>query len=299
MQTLTDQLREVASAAAQIGDGAAGYAVLTDADLLDAQTQLGLIRRRYETQAAWAAGEISRRSSRELGFTGLAKRNGFLTPVELIQSASGGTRAEAVKLVAVGTLMGQTEAAEDLQQADRCSPFAVGPWLAVVAGAVRSGTLSVDAAEAIRQGLGQIDPGVPAEKLAEPAAFLVGEAASLNVEQLHRRARRLCDQLDAVGPTVTGPRPGAKLTTSMSGKPTTAQPTRPMASCSARPTTYCCTTLLLHNNGWHIRRTRADYWLLPPATLHTDQTPIPMPSKSSLMLELFSPTQSTPTPQKR
>ena len=45
--------------------------------------------------------------------------------------------------------------------------------------------------------------------------------------------------------------------------------------------------LLLHNNGWHVVRTEADYWLIPPVTRDADQKPIPMPSKSPLMLELF------------
>ncbi|MGO4102527.1 DUF222 domain-containing protein [Leifsonia sp. YAF41] len=211
-QPLPDQLRDAASAVARIGDGAAGYAALSDADLLESQTQLGLIRRSFETHAAWAAGEIARRSTRELGFSGLAQRNGFLSPVELIQSATGGTRTEAVKLVAVGTLLTQTEADEELQhQLRQADPDSLtdeqraalaglaAPWLAVVAGAVRSGTLSVDAAEAIRKGLGDIDPGVPADKLAAAAEFLLGEAGTLNADQLLRRARRLRDQLDAEG----------------------------------------------------------------------------------------------------
>ncbi|MGO4104426.1 DUF222 domain-containing protein [Leifsonia sp. YAF41] len=211
-QPLPDQLRDAASAVARIGDGAAGYAALSDADLLESQTQLGLIRRSFETHAAWAAGEIARRSSRELGFSGLAQRNGFLSPVELIQSATGGTRAEAVKLVAVGTMLTQTEADEELQhQLRQADPDSLtdeqraalaglaAPWLAVVAGAVHAGTLSVDAAEAIRKGLGDIDPGVPADKLAAAAEFLLGEAGTLNADQLLRRARRLRDQLDAEG----------------------------------------------------------------------------------------------------
>ncbi|GAA3869143.1 HNH endonuclease signature motif containing protein [Leifsonia kafniensis] len=199
MQNLTDQLRQAAVASADIGDGAAGYAALNELDLLDSQKQIARIRRNYDTHAAWVAGEIARRSSRALGFSGLAQRHGFLTPEALIQSETGGTRAEAAKLVAVGTLMTDTEAAEELQQADPGSPFATLPWLAVVAGAVRAGTLSIDAAEAIRKGLGDIDPGVPAEKLAAAAQFLLEEAASLNADQLLRRARRLRDELDADG----------------------------------------------------------------------------------------------------
>ncbi|GAA3880545.1 hypothetical protein GCM10022381_23520 [Leifsonia kafniensis] len=207
MQNLTDQLRQAAVASAEIGDGAAGYAALGEADLLESQKQLARIRRNYDTHAAWVAGEIARRSSREFGFSGLAQRHGFLTPEALIQSDTGGTRAEAAKLVAVGTLMVDTEAAEgaaERRQADPDAPLTelpelAAPWLAVVAGAVRAGTLSIDAAEAIRKGLGDIDPGVPAEKLAAAAQFLLEEAATLNADQLLRRARRLRDELDADG----------------------------------------------------------------------------------------------------
>ena len=199
MRNLADQLREAATAAALVDVGAAGYANLSDDELLEVQKQLVTIRRQYETHAAWAAGEIARRSSRELGFSGLAQRKGFLTPEALIQSSTGGTRTDAAKLIAVGVVMGETEAAEDLREADPTSPFSTLPWLAVVAQAVRSGTVSLDAAEAIRKGLGDIDPAVSAEKLAAAALFLLGEAASLNADQLHRRARRLRDQLDADG----------------------------------------------------------------------------------------------------
>jgi hypothetical protein len=211
-QSVTDQLRQAATAVASIGEGSAAFMALTDDALLRAQGEIVTLRRHAETYAAWAAGEIARRSSRELGFDGLAQRNGFLSPVELIQSATGGTRAEAVKLVAIGTLMTQSETTEavlDLAKTDPDTPpierYGVElagltmPWLGVVASAVRAGTLSVDAAEAIRKGLGDIDPGVPAEKLAAAAEFLLEEATALNADQLLRRARRLRDQLDADG----------------------------------------------------------------------------------------------------
>ena len=199
MGNLIEQLERATAASAAIGDSAAGYAALSEEDLLHSHAQIALIRRHWDKQAAFSAGEIARRSSPELGNAGLAQRNGFITPEALIQSTSGSTRAEAAKLVAVGTLMTQTEAAEELHQADPGSPFAGLPWLAVIASAVSNGSLSVDAAEAIRKGLGDVDPAVPAEKLAAAATFLLGEARTLNADLLLRRARRLRDALDADG----------------------------------------------------------------------------------------------------
>jgi hypothetical protein len=44
--------------------------------------------------------------------------------------------------------------------------------------------------------------------------------------------------------------------------------------------------LLLHNNGWEIKRDGADYSLIPPATVDPAQQAKPMPSKSSAYREL-------------
>ena len=48
--------------------------------------------------------------------------------------------------------------------------------------------------------------------------------------------------------------------------------------------------LTLHNNGWQIIREGSNYWLIPPARLDPDQTPIPFHSKSLLIRKL----QKTP-----
>jgi hypothetical protein len=46
--------------------------------------------------------------------------------------------------------------------------------------------------------------------------------------------------------------------------------------------------LLIHNNGWRVTRERSDYFLVPPRTLDSAQTPIPMPSKSALVRQIAS-----------
>lgn len=73
------------------------------------------------------------------------------------------------------------------------------PWLGGLTPAVAAGTLSTDAAESIRAGLGQPSEGVTADDLADAAAQLSVEARLLDADQLSRRARQLRDELDAVG----------------------------------------------------------------------------------------------------
>ncbi|TFB60492.1 DUF222 domain-containing protein [Cryobacterium sp. Sr3] len=75
------------------------------------------------------------------------------------------------------------------------------PWQAPIARGVTAGTLSVDAAEAIRAGLGQIDAAVTAEKLRVALAALLTEAPSLNADEVFKRARRMRDRLDQAGIT--------------------------------------------------------------------------------------------------
>src|SRR5882757_8675885 len=122
------QLRESADAVARLG---LDFSAFADGSLLDAQRVLAEHRRTVDVFSVALAGEIARRSSRELGYAGLAARSGFLSPEALIQSVSGGYRAEAARHVAVGSALD--------------SP---------VGAAVLSGAISVDAADAIQRGLG-------------------------------------------------------------------------------------------------------------------------------------------------
>jgi hypothetical protein len=144
----------------------ADVASLSDADLLDAQRGIALRRRELDVEAALIAGEIDRRSAREFGHGGLAQRAGFLSAEALIQSVTGGSRVEAARLVAVGSSLD--------------SPVGV---------AVLDGSISVDAAAAIKRGLGSTGA---------EAAPLLQQAAGLDADQLYKRARDLRDELDAL-----------------------------------------------------------------------------------------------------
>ena len=141
---------------------------MPDEELLEAQRSLAARIRALESESALVAAEIARRSSRELGYDGLAQRLGARTPERLVQALSGGSLSDARRLVRVGT--------------------ATEPWLEPTAG------LGVQQVDAIRSGLGG---ALPTDVLAGAAAQLAAEAATLDVDALARRAREVRDQLDA------------------------------------------------------------------------------------------------------
>jgi hypothetical protein len=153
----------------------------------------------------WIAAAIARRSHHELGYSGLAKRSGFVSPEALIQSVSGGSKAEAVKFVQLGTMLAAVEdaAVEDVAVGDGAvaDPLseALEPWQAPIARAVAAATLSVDAADSIRKGLSGIENSAATEDLRRAAETLIREAAITSADALFRRAREIRDGLDAAG----------------------------------------------------------------------------------------------------
>ncbi|TFC60391.1 DUF222 domain-containing protein [Cryobacterium sp. TMT2-15-1] len=212
MSNLADDLRQAADAVALLGSSCADFSALPDAEVLAGQKRIASIRRLVDTYAAWMAATIAERSRPELGHSGLAAQQGYLSPEALIQNSTGSSKGDAYKLVAVGTMIADAEAADRLVEAALSSPHtdaaevaqlaqlaAKVPWQAPIARAVTAGTLSVDAAESIRAGLGQIDTSVTAEKLAVALEALLAEVSSLNADQVFKQARRMRDRLDEAG----------------------------------------------------------------------------------------------------
>jgi hypothetical protein len=165
-------------------------AELPDAELMDVSRLAAEIRRRADAVAVLAAAELKYRSRPELGHSGLAQKLGVRTPEKLVQRLTGVTKREAGELIRVGEITATpgVASAPDLPS-----------WLGAVGAAVRSGSLTVTAADAIRTGLGTPCDGVPAEALARAAASLVQLAPSVTVEQLAIHARALRDDLDESG----------------------------------------------------------------------------------------------------
>lgn len=154
----------------------------TEADLRAALQITAAARRRVDAVLAGLSAEVERRSARELGHAGLAQRSGARTSDALVTQLTGVSGTEARQLVAIGTMLEDSE-----------------PWLADVAAAVSGGELSVGAAAAIRAGLGAPSAEVAADDLLDAAQRLVAEAPALPPEKVARRARELRDELDAAG----------------------------------------------------------------------------------------------------
>lgn len=219
MSNSSATLLVTATAVANVGGSISEISLLDDTALVEAGRAYAALQRAAQPYGAWIAGEIARRSSREHGFDGLAKREGFIDAAALVQSISGSSRTEAVKLVRVGQLIGASSgadahgevgdgaaAADGAADGGLDSPTGAGVaglndsrWQRPITNALAEGRLSVDAADAITRGLGPVDDGVSTDELQAAATILVGEAETMNVDRLHRAARRFRDDYDAAG----------------------------------------------------------------------------------------------------
>ena len=183
---------------------------LDDDQLVNAQRTIADARRALDTSASMIAGEIHHRSRPELGYSGLARRQGFRTPEKLVQHTTGSTARDATALVTVGALIHDAEAATSHNGGGDGTEVRE-PWLLAVGRAVASGALGVDAAQAIRTGLGRPGDaggvsaggvsagGVSAAQLGGAVLTLLAEAPGLHVDALLVRARQLRDELDVAG----------------------------------------------------------------------------------------------------
>lgn len=169
---------------------------LDDAALIATQHALADIKRMVDACSSLLAGEISHRSRRELGYSGLAQREGFRSAEALLQKATGSSSRDATTLVRVGVMMHDAMTAGETE---------VPPsWENLVGRAVSDGSITIQSAGAIRSGL---DPrpierdgrGMAVELLAVAATRLIADAQTLDVDSLFRRARDVRDELDAAG----------------------------------------------------------------------------------------------------
>ena len=229
-----DALVAAAANVARLGACSVDYDALSDAAVLAGQRTLAQAQRELDTRKAWMAKTLAQRSRWELGQSGLAAQQGFLNPEALIQELTGTSKVESRKLVGVGRMLAEAEEAEAQAAAfqaaeaeaeaarrlldealDPDSPDAVdpdaqdsavpllapapAPWHAPISHAVTGGSLSIDAAHALRTGLGDIDTVITGAALADALAGLLVDAASMNVDQLLKRARQVRDSLDEAG----------------------------------------------------------------------------------------------------
>lgn len=166
----------------EVPRGAAEYADADDAELLHVTRLVGELTRLVGVHGALAAGQIAERSKPALGAAGLARREGARTVEELLTTTMRVPGRDAASAVRVGRLT--TDA---------------GP-LAVVGASLGGGEVSVEAAEAIRAGLGDgVAGAVDADLLELAAEQLCDEARRLDPDRLRARAREVRDELDAAG----------------------------------------------------------------------------------------------------
>jgi hypothetical protein len=221
-----DALVDAAGEVARLGSCSSDYDALSDAAVLAGQKTLAQAQRELDTRKAWMAKTLSQRSRWELGQSGLAAQQGFLNPEALIQELTGTTKVESRKLVGVGRMLAEAEEAQ--AQADAAAveaarllldealdpafgpdnaldpvallvPSTPLPWHAPISQAVNNGTISIDAAHALRRGLGDIDTVVTGAVLADALTQLLADAQTMNVDRLLKAARQTRDALDEAG----------------------------------------------------------------------------------------------------
>ncbi|MCY7404078.1 MAG: HNH endonuclease [Cryobacterium sp.] len=222
MNNVALELTQAAAAVAALGGSSAEFSRLSDAQVLAARGPIADLLRLSNTAAALLAGTIAERSRPQWGQSGLAARQGFGNPTLMVQHATGLSRIDAGRLLAVGVLMSDTETAErlaaerlaadaardaaPLSPAPPVAPLPVVlpvvlpvPWQAPIVHAVADGRVSPGVADALLRGLGTLDQAITAEKLAAALRVLLATAPGMNTEQAYKRARRLRDDLDAAG----------------------------------------------------------------------------------------------------
>lgn len=193
--TFTGSLAAVRAAASALPTSVGAVRGLSDGSLIALQTELAEARRALDASASLIAGEIEHRSRPELGYAGLAQREGYRTPERLVQHITGSTARDASTLVHVGALVHEADAA----LLDTPLGELHEPWLTAVGLSVASGGLGLEAAQAIRSGLGVPTEAVTSAQLEAAVGTLLELAAHLHADELLKRARQLRDDLDLAG----------------------------------------------------------------------------------------------------
>jgi hypothetical protein len=177
----------------------AEYRGLSDEEFREAARLSNLLLRAAQVHGVVIAGELAHRSRPELGSAGLARREGFRTPEEMMRVTSGSTAREAAAAVRVGRLV--HESAEDSGVDSTTGEVLASErtWLAEVGRAVAAGAVSIDGAESIERGVGKPSVHVSEQTLTELVGQLCAEAEMLDADRLYRRARELRDELDDLG----------------------------------------------------------------------------------------------------
>lgn len=163
---------------------------MSDPGLMRVADALAQVRRDVDAVLARVAAEVGTRSGPEFGDVGFAKAQGFHNPVRLIAASTGGSRAEAARLIAVGaaTAERQTFTGERLPSRH---PH--------VAAALQASTIGIEAASAITSMLDRASMRAEPSRADVVEAALVELAAQVPFETLMRGVREAEARLDPDG----------------------------------------------------------------------------------------------------
>src|SRR5680860_34301 len=200
---------ELTGSLARSGISAASFAELSDDQSENTHRAIARLSREVATYLALSAANVATRSDWTLGREGLARKKGYPSPEDYVQTlggGGGGTKADTRRLIEAGTMATQAETARARQeQADRLArdfpeapPLEVHvPWFAALGTAVTDGTLGTDAATAIRRGLGEPAIGVTEAMLTDAVVRLIAQCQTVNADQAAKAARQRRDSIDA------------------------------------------------------------------------------------------------------
>ncbi|MDQ1529007.1 MAG: hypothetical protein QOH77_797 [Actinomycetota bacterium] len=194
-----ERFRSAVSVLTELPTEAQAYRVLGETDLLELNRLFATSQRILRGSGALIAGEIAHRSTPELGSEGLAQRAGHRTPEQFIKITTGATARDAVTAVKVGELMREAALSGEVDSASGEVATPAQPWLAPVTVALLSRSISIEAADAIRVGLGSPNSAITALQLEDAATQLCEAALSLDPDALAREARAFRDELDIGG----------------------------------------------------------------------------------------------------
>ena len=137
-------------------------------ELVELEKTTSAHQRHLDAIKTAAAGELARRSRRELGHAGLAAREGFRSPEAMLQSITGATGARPTNWSPWVASPGRPKPRNQLLDdgIDDIGGEAVTlPWETPITIALTTGVLSAEQADALRRGLGTPSDQVSADRL--------------------------------------------------------------------------------------------------------------------------------------
>ena len=163
---------------------------MSSSGLMAVNDALAQTRRDLDALHIRIAGAIAHRSAPELGRDGMAKQQGYRNAAALIAAATGGSGAEAARLICVGVATAERSSFSGQRMAPR-HPH--------VAEAMKGGCLSLDSAAVITEMLDRVAPRADHEESMKTERTLARRAPSLSLEQVRRLVKHAEAKLDTDG----------------------------------------------------------------------------------------------------